>query len=89
MEIFICTQLLFLPKAMWIRNGIYAALAGELMVGHPAVAPSVKCLWQGRGAGEAAKPLGTPCLGLCCLLPLGWWRWVCVVAQDSRCSSPC
>lgn len=38
MEIFICTQLLFLPKVMWIRNGIYAVLAGELMVGHLAVA---------------------------------------------------
>lgn len=33
---------------MWIRNGIYAALAGELMVGHPAVAPSA----SGRAEGQ-------------------------------------
>lgn len=36
MEIFICTQLLFLSKAIWIRNEIYLApaLSGELMLSH-------------------------------------------------------
>lgn len=43
MEIFICTQLLFLSKAIWIRNEIYlaAAPAGELMLRHLVAAQAV------------------------------------------------
>lgn len=65
MEIFICTQLLFLSKAPWIRNEIYlaAALTGELVLSHLVVAQAVKLICHPLPQEPGAQP-GT----------LGWHR---------------
>lgn len=72
MEIFICTQLLFLSKALWIRNEIYLApaLAGELMLSHLAAVRAVKLIchelpqepWAKRGTsrGGTRQPRSIP-----------------------------
>lgn len=61
MEIFICTQLLFLSKAIWIRNEIYLApaLAGELMLSHLVAAQAVNLTCHQPTEEPGAKP-GTP-----------------------------
>lgn len=58
MEIFICTQLLFLSKAIWIRNEIYLApaLAAELMLSHLVAAQAVKLICHESPQEPRAKP---------------------------------
>lgn len=58
MEIFICTQLLFLIQATWIRNEFYLApaLAGELMLSHLVAAQAVKLICHELPQEPQAKP---------------------------------